>query len=258
MAKRMIAVWLILAVALVLVLANAEHIHEWQEATCTEAKTCKVCGATEGEPRGHMPAEVFPQMDPTCTHDGFTDKWVCTVCGEVTKESVPIPATGHEFVNWISDGEKAHTATCVHSMCRAAKTTDCVLCGFPEGYTEAAGIVFCPVCGYCEGGAEAEAVREIEVEGEKPEAHLCAHVLKVNEEQQYLVLSFEKDGETVPVNGEFKLLLPEEMKETSFAMIGGDGTEMPLESVMEEDEAFLSIPFVTEETANVVVLLRMN
>jgi uncharacterized protein YjdB len=30
-----------------------EHTHDWQEATCTEPKTCKKCGQTEGEVLGH-------------------------------------------------------------------------------------------------------------------------------------------------------------------------------------------------------------
>ena len=34
------------------------HIHDWVEATCTEPKTCSVCGATEGDPLGHNWAEA--------------------------------------------------------------------------------------------------------------------------------------------------------------------------------------------------------
>lgn len=40
------------------------HKHVWAEATCTEPKTCTVCGETEGEPLGH----------------DFVDG-ICTVCG---------------------------------------------------------------------------------------------------------------------------------------------------------------------------------
>ena len=40
--------------------------HNWLDATCTEPKTCTVCGKTEGEPLGH-------------SYESF----VCTVCGHV-------------------------------------------------------------------------------------------------------------------------------------------------------------------------------
>ena len=30
-----------------------DHVHEWTEATCTEARTCSVCGETDGAPLGH-------------------------------------------------------------------------------------------------------------------------------------------------------------------------------------------------------------
>ena len=34
-------------------LTGCNMSHEWQEATCTEAKTCSVCGETEGKALGH-------------------------------------------------------------------------------------------------------------------------------------------------------------------------------------------------------------
>lgn len=45
--------------------------HEWQDATCTEPKTCTLCGETEGEPLGHD----FSQ--PTFFKEGN-----CSRCGE--------------------------------------------------------------------------------------------------------------------------------------------------------------------------------
>ena len=53
--------------------------HTWVDATCTAPKTCSVCGETEGTALGHT------WVDPTCTEDGY-----CSVCGEAG-----LPATGH-------------------------------------------------------------------------------------------------------------------------------------------------------------------
>lgn len=35
------------------VIQSLSHVHEWIDATCEEAKKCKTCGETEGEPLGH-------------------------------------------------------------------------------------------------------------------------------------------------------------------------------------------------------------
>ena len=89
--------------------------HDWNDATCTAPKTCKVCSATEGEALGHtydkeIIADNMLKSAATCTgaavyykscacgavstseDDTFThgecamhqyDKGVCTVCGLV-------------------------------------------------------------------------------------------------------------------------------------------------------------------------------
>ena len=49
--------------------------HDWKDATCTEPKTCKACGKTEGEANGHKASDW---MTDESSH------WkVCTVCEEV-------------------------------------------------------------------------------------------------------------------------------------------------------------------------------
>lgn len=49
--------------------------HDWEEATCTDPKTCKNCLATEGAATGHIP----------CADDGdCTTAITCSVCGNVT------------------------------------------------------------------------------------------------------------------------------------------------------------------------------
>jgi len=68
----------------------AEHEHTWVEATCTEPKTCSVCGETEGEPIGHSATEA--------------DYWnpsVCEVCGEELG-----PVLTPDFVTYKLDDER--------------------------------------------------------------------------------------------------------------------------------------------------------
>lgn len=76
------------------------HDHEWQDATCTTAKTCIVCGNTDGDPLGHQ------WTDATCTAPK-----TCSVCGETQGNP------GNH--NWIK------------AACEAPKT--CSLCGAQEG-----------------------------------------------------------------------------------------------------------------------------
>ena len=79
---------------LILVCIDSFHIlHDWQEATCTEPKTCSVCGKTEGEALGHIWEEA------TCT-----EPKTCKKCGETKGESLG----GH---NW-EEATCAHPLTC--------------------------------------------------------------------------------------------------------------------------------------------------
>lgn len=94
--------------------------HEWQEATCTEAKTCTRCGNTEGQPAGHTWQGATCTSPKTCAHCGMAEGkpaghcWqdaTCTVCGKTSGG-----ALGHDW--------KAAT-------CTTAKT--CTICGATSG-----------------------------------------------------------------------------------------------------------------------------
>ena len=100
--------------------------HSWKEATCTEAKTCSVCGSTEGSPLGHDWKEATCTEPKTCTRCHATDgqakghNWeikscteprTCSVCG--AKESSPV---GHDWKD---------------ATCTDPKT--CARCGAKEG-----------------------------------------------------------------------------------------------------------------------------
>jgi hypothetical protein len=47
--------------------------HDWADATCTAPKTCKVCGATEGEVLAHNWKDADCQNPKTCTACGATE-----------------------------------------------------------------------------------------------------------------------------------------------------------------------------------------
>ncbi len=109
-----------------------EHEHKWVKATCTEPKTCSICGATEGEAKGHSVKEWKVSKKPTCTETG-TKKGKCTVCGKtVTKE---VKAKGHTVKEW----KVTKKATCYEG---GTKKGECTACGKtitkdtkPKGHT---------------------------------------------------------------------------------------------------------------------------
>lgn len=86
-----------LTVSLVFMVTGCCLSHDWQEATCTEPKTCSKCGETEGEALGHTWVEATCTEPKTCSKCKETEGealghtlseatyWeaaVCSVCGE--------------------------------------------------------------------------------------------------------------------------------------------------------------------------------
>lgn len=66
--------------------------HDWQDATCTEPKTCSVCGATEGTKLGHdwendpqSTDSICTRCPEVCSHDNYdeeADGETCPDCGK--------------------------------------------------------------------------------------------------------------------------------------------------------------------------------
>lgn len=56
--------------------------HEWIEATCTEPKTCKRCGAKDGAALGHLNGQWQTVTEPTLSKQGKEDL-ICAVCRQV-------------------------------------------------------------------------------------------------------------------------------------------------------------------------------
>ena len=69
-------------------LAGCSCSHEWEEATCTNAKTCRLCQETEGEPLEHSWAEATCTEPKHCVLCGLTDgdapghQWAALSCDE--------------------------------------------------------------------------------------------------------------------------------------------------------------------------------
>lgn len=104
----------------------AMHTHQWEEATCTEPKTCSVCGKTEGEALGHKWKKATCEEPKICSVCGETEgealghKWKPATCTEPKTCSVCKKTEGIEL------GHDWRPATCI-------KPKTCRSCGKTEG-----------------------------------------------------------------------------------------------------------------------------
>jgi len=149
--KKSIALFLLLAMCVSLLTACGCK-HEWEEATCSNPKTCKLCGETEGDSLGHSYLEATCDAPKTCRRCGktrgealehewaeatCTEPMTCTLCGATEGE-----ALGHTW----SDATCTEPAVCeicaetdgepgehdwTEATCQAPKT--CEACGVTEG-----------------------------------------------------------------------------------------------------------------------------
>ena len=92
-------------------------IHDWADATCTEPKTCKLCGETEGDALGHAWSDWTVTINPTCEADGEKTR-SCSRCDAT--ETVSIGALGHQYIS-----EVIKEATCEEAGLRKYTCTRC-------------------------------------------------------------------------------------------------------------------------------------
>lgn len=91
--------------------------HKWVDATCTEPKTCTVCGETEGEALGHKVEKYDVTKEATCTEEGM-EVGKCSVCkAEIEKK---IDKTGHTEGDWEIQ-EKAKWKMCRELVLKSAQ-----------------------------------------------------------------------------------------------------------------------------------------
>ncbi len=89
-----------------------------ENADCTHAQTCTVCGTTLEAALGHDHKATVTA--PTCTDDGFTT-YKCTRCGDTYTSDV-VPAKGHTAVT-----DAAVDATCTETG--LTEGSHCEICG---------------------------------------------------------------------------------------------------------------------------------
>lgn len=91
---------------------SAEHVHSPDVAWSSDADghwhACSGC-ADKLDYEVHTPKTVNAKA-ATCTEDGYTGDTVCSVCGYEISQGESVPATGHSFTSYVSNGDAACTA----------------------------------------------------------------------------------------------------------------------------------------------------
>ena len=161
---------LFMGICLLLVL-SACCSHKWNDATCTEPRTCTKCGETEGEALGHNWADATCSTPQTCsvcketTGVALGHQWVdatctsakiCTVCNATAGE-----ALGHKIESWNLVQESSCTeagsqegictvcgeATAQALPLNAHSSSDWVITVEPTEQSEGTREKTCKVCG---------------------------------------------------------------------------------------------------------------
>lgn len=110
------------------ILCSLHLIHHWEDATCTEPRTCRDCGKTMGQALGHKWKEA------TCT-----EPRTCIVCGETEGK-----ALGHRW----------DEATCTNpKTCRVCGAQEGVALGHKWDEATCTKPKTCRVCRVIEGSA---------------------------------------------------------------------------------------------------------
>lgn len=71
MKRTILTAVLVMLLAFCLTACGCEH--EWEEATCTAPKTCRLCSQTEGEPASHSFRSATCEVPKTCNGCGLTE-----------------------------------------------------------------------------------------------------------------------------------------------------------------------------------------
>ena len=134
--------------------------HDWKNATCTVPKTCSRCGIAEGEAPGHTAADAVREREvaPGCVTDGSYDSVVyCYVCSaELSRKTIAVSAPGHDYQPAVTaptcTQEGFTTYTC--SVCGDSYEAD-RLPALGHSWTDAdcTDPKTCTVCGTTEGEA---------------------------------------------------------------------------------------------------------
>ncbi|MGN0338677.1 MAG: hypothetical protein ACI4EE_14380 [Lachnospiraceae bacterium] len=108
----------LLFIVCALSLTACGHEHTFSEATCTEPKTCTVCGATEGEPVGHSFEDATCTRPATCSICGATrgskldHDWIDATCTAPSTCSRCGETKGEPLEHVVENGEIISEPTC--------------------------------------------------------------------------------------------------------------------------------------------------
>ena len=96
--------------------------HDYGDATCTQAATCKTCGATSGTAIGHKWNDGVVTTAPTCTAKGVKT-YTCTRdnCGATYTEDIDMLA--HEMPDaYTTNNDGTHSKKCANSTTQRQPT----------------------------------------------------------------------------------------------------------------------------------------
>lgn len=111
----------VIVAACAVLLTACSHEHTFKEATCTDPKTCTICGETEGEPIDHSYSEATCTEMPTCIKCGATKgaslghDWVEATCTAPKKCSRCGEEYGQQKNHTVEEKEVIEKATCTKS-----------------------------------------------------------------------------------------------------------------------------------------------
>jgi hypothetical protein len=102
--------------------------HVFAEGTsCTEPRTCLNCGKSFAAGGSHT-AVVDAAVAATCTQSGLTEGSHCSTCNTVLVAQSVIPATGHNYGDWVITVQPTETSYGV-------KVRTCANCGDEQAET---------------------------------------------------------------------------------------------------------------------------
>ena len=122
----------IIVIGLMIALTGCCFSHEWEEATCTNPKTCAMCGEVEGEVLEHEWKEATCSAPKTCSVCGETEgeslehtlteanyqqASICSVCGDTVGEPLKAYFEEYELTEYLVEQNKEYDyiGTCAES-----------------------------------------------------------------------------------------------------------------------------------------------
>lgn len=98
--------------------------HEWEDATCTQPKTCLFCSETVGFALGHTSSQWETTKEATCSEEGQRVA-TCSRCGERIVQT--ISKTAHTAGEWTV--EKDYSISSTGTVTPGLEAQKCTVCG---------------------------------------------------------------------------------------------------------------------------------